>query len=62
MDGGRWPILALDVTTPKVVRPFHAICCVALEVIRQQGFCYILMDTGQPSVCPGRGRVWLEAC
>ena len=68
---GHWEIengvfWVLDVTyqedrnhARKVGRPLHAIRCMAINVIRQQGFCYVPDGHRAASARPDRGLVWL---
>lgn len=71
---GHWEIengvfWVLDVTyqedrnhARKVGRPLHAIRCVALNVIRQQGFRYVPDGHRAASARPDRGLAWLGIC
>lgn len=46
----------------KVGRPLHALRCVALNVIRQQGFRYVPDGHRAASALPDRGLAWLGVC
>jgi len=71
---GHWEIengvfWVLDVTyqedrnhARKVGRPLHAIRCVAINVIRQQGFFYVPDGHRAASARPDRGLAWLGIC
>jgi hypothetical protein len=65
----RGMLVVLDVTyqedrnhARKVGWPLHAIRCVAINIIRQQGFCYVPDGHRAASARPDRGLAWLGIC